>query len=303
MEPAAFPSDTYAVRSQLAYHGYDPDEALVTWQAGRDDDCVSMDEIEQLLDREGSSIALLLLGGVNYYSGQAFDLARIAATARRHGCCVGYDLAHAAGNLELQLHDWDVDFAVWCSYKYLNAGPGAVGGCFVHGRHGDGRELPRFAGWWGNDPATRFRMHLEGEFAPVAGAEGWQLSNPPILAMAPLRASLALFDEAGMAALRAKSLRLTGYLEGWVDHVAHADVRQLTPRDPASRGCQLSLLIERDGRRLYDHLQRSGIVVDYREPDVVRAAPVPLYNSFHDVWRFGRALESWASGSQPGAGS
>jgi kynureninase len=232
---------------------------------------------------------------VNYYTGQAFDMQAIAAAARRAGCAVGFDLAHAAGNLLLSMHDWDVDFAVWCSYKYLNSGPGGIAGCFVHERHARSPELPRFAGWWGNDPERRFRMHLEERFVPVAGADGWQLSNPPILAMAPLAASLELFDEAGMPALRRKSEALTGYLEYRIGHAATERIEQLTPADPTSRGCQLSLRIPEGGRALFAALQAAGIVTDYREPDVIRVAPVPLYNSFHDVWRFGQALESWVA--------
>jgi kynureninase len=230
-------------------------------------------------------------------SGQAFDLGRIAAAARAHGIVVGYDLAHAAGNLSLSLHDWGVDFAVWCSYKYLNAGPGGVGGCFVHERHADLPELPRLAGWWGNDPQRRFRMHNERTFIPAVGADGWQLSNPPILAMAPLRASLALFDEATMPQLRSKSVQLTGYLQAWVEHAGDDRVSLLTPREVESRGCQLSLRVSDGAERLFAQLREAGIVVDYRQPDVIRAAPTPLYNSFHDVWLLGRALTRWASSS------
>lgn len=286
MEATAFPSDTYAVRSQIRFHGLDPEASLLVVPHG--------ESIEAALERHGREVALVLVGGVNYFTGEAFDLARIAEQARRQGAVVGYDLAHAAGNIPLALHDWDVDFAVWCSYKYLNGGPGAVAGCFVHQRHARRPDLPRFAGWWGNVPASRFRMHLEPEFVPAAGADGWQLSNPPILALAPLSASLALFDEAGMPALLAKSLRLTAYLEAFIDHVGDPRIEVLTPRAPAARGCQLSLAVRDGGRRLFERLRSAGVVVDYREPDVVRAAPVPLYNSFQDVWRFGRALADWA---------
>jgi len=233
---------------------------------------------------------------VNFYTGQAFDLHRIAEAAQRNGCVVGYDLAHAAGNLPLALHDWNVDFAVWCSYKYLNAGPGAVAGCFVHRRHAERPDLPRFAGWWGNDPGQRFRMHLEPEFLPVSGADGWQQSNPPILALAPLRASLELFDEAGMEALRGKSQRLTHYLEDWIEHAAADQIEILTPREARLRGGQISMLVRRRGEELMQALKAAGVVVDYRPPDVVRVAPVPLYNSFHDVWRFGQTLRKWAAG-------
>ena len=285
MEDCAFPSDTYAVRTQLAYHGFDPDEGLIVAEEG----------LEPLIERRGDEIAVVLLGGVNYYTGRLFDLAAIAASAHARGCVVGLDLAHAVGNVPLALHDWGVDFAVWCSYKYLNAGPGAVGGCFVHERHARRVELGRFGGWWGNDPARRFRMHLEREFVPRPTADGWQLSNPPVLALAPLRASLALFEEAGFEALRAKSVRLTGYLESFIDHAGRGRIVLLTPREPRARGCQLSLRVLDRPRELFEALERAGVVCDFREPDVIRAAPVPLYNSFHDVWRLGRAIEAWSS--------
>jgi kynureninase len=212
IESNAFPSDLYAVRSQLAFHGHDPDECLLVAEPREGEQALRTEDVESLLDRRGEEIALLLFGGVNFVTGQLFDLRRLTAAAQRNGCVAGFDLAHAAGNVPLQLHDWGVDFAAWCSYKYLNAGPGAVAGCFVHERHGSDPGLPRFAGWWGNDPETRFRMQLQRRFVPVAGADGWQLSNPPILALAPLKPSLELFDEAGIGALREKSLRLTGYL-------------------------------------------------------------------------------------------
>ncbi len=286
MEDTAFPSDTYAVKSQIRFHGYDPSDALIV--AGRSED------LEELLRARGEEIALVMLSGVNYYTGRAFDLERVARCARVQGCTVGYDLAHAVGNLPLQLHDWDVDFAVWCSYKYLNGGPGAVAGCFVHRRHLDKEDLPRFAGWWGSDPDRRFRMHLEPEFLPVARADAWQLSNPPILAMAPLRVSLELFDEAGMEPLREKSIRLTRYLEAWVDHAGAGDLEVVTPREEAARGCQLSLRAARSSEKLFESLREAGVVADFRKPDVIRVAPVPLYNSFHDVWRFGRAVDRWS---------
>jgi kynureninase len=286
MEETAFPSDTYAVRSQILFHGHDPEQSLLIVPHG--------ESILSYLERHGDAVALVLLGGVNYYTGEAFDLASVADQARRKGCLVGYDLAHAAGNLELRLHDWGVDFAAWCSYKYLNGGPGGVAGCFVHERHAERPDLPRFAGWWGKDPKTRFRMHLEPDFVPAAGADGWQLSNPPVLALALLASSLELFDEAGMGTLRAKSERLSAYMLALVDHVDDPRVEVLTPRDPVARGCQLSLKVSDDAHRLFDRLKAEGVVVDYREPDVIRAAPVPLYNSFHDVWRFGDVLSGWS---------
>jgi len=296
MESAAFPSDSYAAASQCALHGYDPHAALLVAEPREGEATLRTEDLEQLLEQRGEEIALVLLGAVNYFTGQFFDLRRVVAAARRAGCAVGLDLAHAAGNVPLALHDWDVDFAVWCSYKYLNGGPGAVAGAFVHERHARRPDLPRLAGWWGNDPATRFRMHLEREFRPHPGAEGWQLSNPPILALAPVAVALEDFDAAGLAALRAKSLRLTGYLEAWVDAAGSERIEILTPRDPAARGAQLSLRVREAPERLFAALQRAGVVVDRRPPDVIRAAPVPLYNSFHDVWRFGQALAAWRAG-------
>ena len=296
MEENAFPSDTYAVKSHLAQHGLDPDDALLLARARPGESTLRTEDVEELIEREGERIALVLLGGVNFYSGQLFDLARVASCAQGQGCRVGYDLAHAVGNVPLSLHDWGVDFAVWCSYKYLNGGPGTVAGCFVHQRHLDDASIPRLAGWWGNDPQRRFRMHLEADFVPMHSADGWQLSNPPILAMAPLRASLRIFDQAGIQALRQKSLGLTGYLESWVDSVGDERIRILTPREPGARGCQVSLQVREGSRELFEALQRQGIVGDYREPDVIRVAPVPLYNSFHDVWRFGVALQRWSTG-------
>ncbi len=294
IEDPVFPSDLYAVRSQLAFHGLDPDDALLVARPRPGEATLREEDVEALLDREGDRVATMLLGGVNFLTGQALDIERLTRAARARGVVAGWDLAHAAGNLVLRLHDWGVDFAVWCSYKYLNAGPGAVAGCFVHERHAERVDLPRFAGWWGNDPRTRFRMQLEDRFVPRAGADGWQLSNPPILAMAPLLASLELFDRAGMPALRAKSERLTAELAAWVRRAGDR-VRCITPDDPARRGCQLSLAVERGGRELFDALHREGVVTDFREPDVIRMAPAPLYTSFADVRRAGLALERCAS--------
>lgn len=290
IEPSAFPSDIYAVKSQIAHHGFDPEQALIEMTPTAGGSTVELSDTEGLLHARGDEIALVMLGGVNYFTGQLFDMQRITEVAHEKGCTVGFDLAHAAGNVPLRLHDWEVDFAVWCSYKYLNGGPGAVAGCFVHRRHASRTDLPRFAGWWGNDPEQRFRMHLEPVFRARPSADGWQLSNPPILALAPLRASLEIFDAAGMAALRAKSERLTAYLEGFIDLHADDSLEILTPRDPASRGSQLSLRVHRRAGELFDTLRSEGIVADSRKPDVVRLAPVPLYNSFHDVWRAGRVL-------------
>jgi len=297
MEDCAFPSDTYAVKSQISFHGFDPagSHRVATPRLG--EETLRAEDLVQLLDEEGEKIALVLLGGVNYFTGQAFDLQGITEAAHRQGCLVGFDLAHAIGNIPLSLHDWGVDFAVWCSYKYLNAGPGAVGGCFVHERHANNPALPRFSGWWGNDPATRFQMHLLPEFAPSPGAEGWQLSNPPILSMAPLRSSLELFQAAGFQALHEKSRLLTGYLEYLLRRIPAGAYRTITPGDPAQRGCQLSVSTKVSPRALLQALQNQGIVADFREPDVLRFAPVPLYNRFEEVWRLGQALHEAAATS------
>jgi kynureninase len=290
IEDSAFPSDQYAVATHLRARGQDPKECLLMARPRQGEATLRTEDLESLLARRGDEIALVLLGGVQYYTGQRFAMERVTAAARRAGCVVGLDLAHAIGNVELELHRWGVDFAVWCSYKYLNAGPGAVAGCFVHQRHGENPDLPRFAGWWGNDPATRFRMHLDEQFVPRAGADGWQLSNPPILAMAPLRASLALFDRAGLPVLRQKAIRLTGYLEFLVDQRGAAGLELLTPRDPAQRGCQLSYRVRGGGEPTLKAVHNRGVVADLRQPDVIRLAPVPLYTTFSDVRRAALAL-------------
>ena len=297
MEDPAFPSDTYAVKSQIVHHGFDPKEALVLARPREGEFTVRPEEIEALLEKQGEEIALVLLAGVNFFTGQLFDIEKVTAAAQKRGCVVGIDLAHAAGNVPLALHDWNVDFAAWCSYKYLNAGPGAVAGAFVHERHATNRELPRLAGWFGNDPATRFRLHLEPEFIPVASADSWQVSNPPIFSMAPLRASLAIFDEAGgMKALRTKSIQLTGYLEFLLAQADAGAARTkerftvITPRDPDARGCQLSILAHEHPKELHKELEAAGVKCDFREPNVIRAAPTPLYNTFHEMWRLGKIL-------------
>ena len=284
IESNAFPSDQYAVQSQIRYHGYDPATSLVEIAPRPGEKTIRAEDIEKVLSGEGDRIALAMLGGVNYYSGQAFDCARIVTAGHAQGCVVGFDMAHAAGNLPLQLHDWNADFAVWCSYKYLNGGPGCIAGCFVHERHARNPDLPRFAGWWGNDKTARFRM--EPEFRAMAGAEGWQLSNPSILSMAALRASMDIFDEVGMEQIRAKSGELTGYLEFLLTEKASDSYSIITPRDPAQRGAQLSLQIKSHGRNVCERLARQGILCDWREPDILRVAPVPLYNSFLDVHTF-----------------
>lgn len=288
IEKGAFPSDQYAVESQIRCHGGDPRYVLVELKPREGESTLRTEDIIETIEHEGDSIAMVLLGGVNYYTGQAFDMRSITEVGHRVGATVGFDLAHAAGNLKLEMHDWDVDFAVWCSYKYLNAGPGAVGGAFVHERHADSFDLCRLAGWWGHDKETRFLMGPE--FKPLAGAEGWQISNPPILQMAALRASLEIFDEAGMDAVRAKSEKLTGYLEFLIDQIGDDRISVITPRDPAQRGCQLSISVKDADRSLYDRVVARGVSADWREPSVIRVAPAPLYNSFSDVYRFSEIL-------------
>lgn len=290
IERGAFPSDQYGVKSQLHFHGFDPASSFLELSPRPGESCIRDDDIESLIEREGDSIALILLGGVNYSTGQAFDLSAITKTGHRKGCVVGFDLAHAVGNLRPQLHDCGADFAVWCSYKYLNGGPGCVAGCFVHERHSNAWELPRFAGWWGHEEKTRF--HMGPEFKPMRGAEGWQLSNPPILELAALRASMDIFHEAGMERLRAKSELLTGYLEFLLDQHASPKFSCITPREPNRRGAQLSLRIPHNGRSLCEALASAGIICDWREPDTFRVAPVPLYNSFHDVCKFVRRFST-----------
>jgi kynureninase len=291
MDEPTFPSDRYAVLSQIRHHGLEPADTLLTLQPRAGEHLLGLEDIETTLRARGPEIALVLLSGVNFFTGQLLDLKRITAVARKQGCYVGLDLAHAAGNVPLTLHDWQVDFAVWCNYKYLNSGPGAIGGCFVHEKHGQNLDLPRLAGWWGNDPTTRFRMHLQADFVPRPGADGWQISNPPILAMAPLLASLALFDEAGMPALRSKSINLTGYLHYLLDQFPAGLFEVITPRDPAQRGCQLSIVVHEKPREFLNALA-GNVVCDFREPNVIRVAPVPLYNTFHEVWQFAQLLRT-----------
>ncbi|HEY9144069.1 MAG TPA: kynureninase [Arenimonas sp.] len=295
MEAGAFPSDQYAMASQVRFHGFDPATDLIEVQPDEAKGTISMAAIERALDEHGHRIALVMWPGVQYRTGQAFDLKEITRLAHAKGCVVGFDLAHAAGNLPLALHDSGADFAAWCSYKYLNSGPGAVSGAFVHERHAT-TDRPRFAGWWGHDQASRFRMGPD--FQPTPGADGWQLSNPPILALAPLRVSLDLFSQAGLPALRAKSEKLTAYLEAQVLARLPNVLEIVTPTQPERRGCQLSLRVRggRDqGRALFEYLMTQGIVGDWREPDVIRISPVPLYNRFSDISRFIAAVETWAA--------
>jgi kynureninase len=291
MEEPAFPSDTYAIKTQIAHHGFAPRDALILARSRKREFTIQTGDIVDLIDKHADQLAMVMFAGVNFFTGQLFDIKRITAAAQARGIVAGFDLAHAVGNAPLKLHDWNVDFAVWCSYKYLNAGPGAVAGAFVHERHATNTKLPRFAGWFGNDPNTRFRLHLEPEFIPVASADGWQISNPPIFSMAPLRASLAVFDEAGgMEPLRAKSTRLTSYLEFLLTEIGSKKFTVITPRNSDERGCQLSILAHEHPKELLKELETAGVKCDFREPNVIRVAPTPLYNTFHEVWRFARIL-------------
>lgn len=288
IEASAFPSDQYAVASQIKFHGYDPATALLEIKPRAGETTIRGEDIEALLQEKGEEIALVLFGGVNYFTGQAFDMKQITQAGHAKGCVVGFDLAHAVGNLPLALHDWEVDFAVWCSYKYLNAGPGSVAGCFVHERFAQNFGLPRLAGWWGHNKAKRFLM--EPEFEPISGAEGWQLSNPTILALASLRASLDIFDEVTIKKLWVKSRVLTGYLEFLLRQFAGDMLTIITPPDKNQRGAQLSLRIKTNGGSLFQALLARNFICDWREPDVIRVAPAPLYNTFLDVYRFAGAV-------------
>lgn len=291
MEDPAFPSDTYAIKTQIAHHGFSPNKSLVLARPRKGEFTVRTDDILDLIAQHADQLSVVMIGGVNFFTGQLFDIPKITAAAQKHGLVAGFDLAHAIGNVPLALHDWNVDFAVWCSYKYLNAGPGAVAGAFVHERHATNTKLPRLAGWFGNDPNTRFRLHLEPEFIPVPSADGWQISNPPILSMAPLRASLSIFDQAGgIKELRAKSIKLIAYLQFLFDALASSRFDLITPRETGARGCQLSILAHDHPRDLFKKLGTAGVKCDFREPNVIRFAPTPLYNTFHEVWRFAKIL-------------
>lgn len=282
-----FPSDRYAIESQVKFHGFDPKDGMIELSPDDGSEIITLENIQNVLQTHGDEIALILIGGVNYYTGQAYDIKAITEMGHARGCMVGFDLAHAAGNLLLHLHDDGPDFAAWCSYKYLNAGPGSLSGCFIHERHHQSN-LPRFAGWWGNDKSTRFLMG--DEFNPIPTAEGWQLSNPPILSMAAIRASLDIFAEAGMTRLRAKSEKLTAYLEYLIGQRKTDAIKIITPSDPNQRGCQLSFQMKHPDKRLFEFISKKGVIADWREPDVIRIAPVPLYNSYQDLWHFADIL-------------
>lgn len=288
VEAGAFPSDQYAVESQVRFHGFNPETSIIEVSPEPNEHSLRTEKIIEAIEKAGSKLALVMMGGVNYYTGQAFDMQTITDAAHRVGAKVGFDLAHAAGNIEMKLHDWDVDFAVWCTYKYLNSGPGGVSGIFVNERYANQADLPRFAGWWGYDKDKRFLM--EKGFKPMYGAAGWQLSNAQILPMATHKASLDMFDEVGMANLRQKSKKLTSFMafliQDQMKTKGTADFEIITPSNPEERGAQLSLLVHKDGKALFQHLTKQGIVADWREPNVIRVAPAPFYNSFEDVYRF-----------------
>lgn len=288
LEAHAFPSDHFAVMSQIEWHGLDPEQSMILVEPEPGQETLSTERICAAIDANADRLAMILLPGVQYYTGELLDIGAVTACAHAHEIPIGFDLAHAAGNVPLSLHDWGVDFACWCTYKYLNSGPGSVAGCFVHQRHASNVDLPRLKGWWGHDKSTRFEM--QNRWQPIPTAEGWQLSNPPILSLASIRAALSVFEEAGgMAPLRAKSIQLTGFFQECLQGVLGDRVRWITPNEPERRGCQLSLTVALDGvagRDVHEALQRGGMRTDWREPNVIRAAPVPLYNSFVDVVRF-----------------
>jgi kynureninase len=288
IEADAFPSDRYAVESQIKFHGYDPEHSLLLWEPNPETGLCEQSELEALLNQHKDSVALIMLGNSNYYSGQVYPIKEITQLGHSYGAKVGFNLAHGAGNIICDLHDNGVDFAVWCSYKYLNSGPGSLGGVFVHERHSESYDLPRFTGWWGHNKETRFKMR-DG-FDPIAGAEGWQLSNPPILSMAAIRASLDIFDRAGIHKIREKSIQLTAYLAELLSTLNSDKIRIMTPLDPEHRGAQLSLQLKDSDRSLHDALTHLGVVSDWREPDVIRVAPAPLYNSYRDIYDFVQRL-------------
>jgi len=291
-EAKAFPSDQYVLESQARFHGFDPDEAIIEICPREGEEIIRNEDVIDRIKECGDQLALVMIGGVNYYTGQVFDMENITKAGHEVGAMVGWDLAHAAGNLVLKLHEWDVDFAAWCGYKYLNSGPGGVSGIFIHQRHVNDRSLPRFAGWWGHDKESRFLM--EKGFNPMPTAEAWQLSNAPVLAMAAHLASLDIFNDVGMDRLREKTILLSGYLEYIIDEISQelgVNLEIITPRAWDERGCQLSIVAHGYGKQLFDQLMNEGVVVDWREPNVIRMAPVPLYNSFMDVYEFGQILK------------
>ena len=290
IESDAFPSDRYAVQTQLDFHGFDASEGLIEWKPREGEELLRLDDLEDILDKQGDEIVLLLIGGVNYYTGQFFDLKRIAELGHQKQCMVGIDLAHGVGNIEPDLHNSGVDFGAWCTYKYLNSGPGSLGGLFVHEKHANNKQLKRFAGWWSHNKSTRFNMRQPLDIIP--GAEGWQLSNPPILSMAAIKASLDMFNKVGMKRLRQKSIKLTGYFEYLINELKDDKIRIITPSNPEERGCQLSIQVKDADKSLHQKLTAAHIITDWREPDVIRCAPVPFYNSFRDVFLMVQKLKT-----------
>lgn len=289
IESDAFPSDKYAVESQLRHHGFDHKDGLILWKPRKNEDLLRYEDLENILKTHGNDIALIMIGGVNYYTGQFFNLKQITTLGHKYGCLVGFDCAHGAGNVNLDLHDSGADFAVWCTYKYLNSGPGSLAGCFVHERHAYNTDLNRFTGWWSHNKKTRFKMR--DEFDVLPGAEGWQLSNPPILSMAAIKASLDMFEEVGMKKLTEKSKKLTGYFEFLLKQLGTDTIKIITPSKPEQRGCQLSIQVKNGDKNLHHKLTKAGVVSDWRAPNVIRCAPVPLYNSFEDVYRLVEKLK------------
>jgi len=291
VESDAFPSDKYAVESQLKFHGYDPKDALIYWKPRKGEDLLRTEDLKKIVDEQGDEIAMFLIGGVNYYTGQVLDLKEIAKIGHKKNIKVGIDLAHGAGNIQPNLHQANVDFAAWCTYKYLNSGPGSLGGLFVHEKYANDKDLNRFAGWWSHNKETRFNMRKDFDVLP--GAEGWQLSNPPILSMAAIRASLDIFKDVGMEKLRKKSIALTGYLEFLLTEINSDKIKIITPDNPNERGCQLSIQVKNADKSLHQKITDAGVISDWREPDVIRVAPVPLYNTFEEVYRFVNILRDY----------
>ncbi len=283
IESDAFPSDRYAVESQLNFHGFDPKEGLVEWKPRKGEELLRIEDLETILEEQGDEIALLLIGGVNYYTGQYLDIKKIAEIGHAKNCMVGIDLAHGAGNISPELHSSGVDFAAWCTYKYINSGPGSLAGLFIHEKHAHNKKLKKFSGWWSHNKETRFNMRQDLDITP--GAEGYQLSNPPILSMAAIKASLDMFNEVGMEALREKSEKLTGYFEFLINKINSDSIRIISPTNPKERGCQLSVQVKNADKALHKKLTDNHIITDWREPNVIRCAPVPMYNSFEDVYR------------------
>jgi len=295
MEAGAFPSDQYAVETQVRMHGYDPADAIIEITPKPGKHIIEEEDILKAIEDAGDSLALVMFGGVNYYTGQFFNLQQITEAAHKAGAYAGYDLAHAAGNIPMQLHDWNVDFACWCSYKYLNSGPGGVGGIFVHEKHYSNPDIFRLGGWWGNEEKDRFKMRKG--FIPQNNAGSWQMSNAPVFNMVAHNASLDIFDKVGMKALRDKSEKLTAYTEFLLKQITHLSFEIITPTDPARRGCQLSMLFSEKGREVFDALTANGVIADWREPNVIRIAPVPLYNTYENVYRLYEIMLSVNNGA------